>query len=65
MIEIIKNVFDLMTGFINRLYNIPIDLSDTMTVKLGTLVLSFIFFVITIYVILKAIGIKKPNEGGE
>lgn len=67
MIEIIKNIFNLMTSFINRLYNIELDLTDTMTVKLGTLILAFIFFVLTILVILKSIGIKKPtdNEGGE
>ena len=72
MIEIIKNVIDLMVGFINRLYNIEIDLHDTSLapnlgiekIKLGTIVLAFIFFAFTIYCIFKMLGIGeyKNNE---
>ena len=62
MIDIIKNLLDLTTGFINRIYNIEIDLTPTMNVKLGTLTLAFIFFVLVIYFILKTIGILKEDE---
>lgn len=70
MIEIIKNVINLIIDFINRLYNIEIDLHDTSLatnvgiekVKLGTIVLAFIFFVFTIYCIFKMLGIGEYKE---
>lgn len=62
MVDIIKNIIQLIIQFINGIYNIEIDLTPTLNVKLGFLIISFISFVIVIKIVLEAIGIKKGDD---
>lgn len=63
MIEIIKNTINLIMIFINTIYNFEIDFYDDIKIKVGTLVLAFIFFAILIYYVLYTLGFL--NEKGD
>jgi len=57
MIEIIKEIIKLITTFINGIFYLEIDLTETVDVYLGVLVIAFLFIVLSIYFIFKAIGL--------
>lgn len=59
ILNIVKNIIDLMFIFFNAMFNIEFDLTDNIKVKLGVLVLSFVTVVYLIYRVflaLKLIG---------
>ena len=56
MIEIIKQTFDLMMIFFEGFFNIEIEFTNEINLKLGVIVISFLFLVLTIYLIFRAIG---------
>ena len=57
MIEIIKEIIKLITTFINGIFYLEIDLTETVDVYVGVLVIAFLFIVLSIYFIFKAIGL--------
>lgn len=63
MIDIIKNIFDLMIDFINSIFFLEIELTNDTNVYLGVLVCSFVTFVLILYFILKALGVI--DKGGD
>ena len=62
MIEIIKNVIDIIMIFIYKLYNLPIDFTTGNYVKLGTVVIAFVSIVFIIYLILKSLGFIGKDD---
>ena len=56
MIEIIKNLLDMTVIFIDWLFNLQVEFIGTSKVSLGVIVISFLFLVISLYLILKALG---------
>ena len=62
MIDVVKNIINLIMIFINNIYNWEIDFYDNVTIKLGTLVISFIFFILLIYYILYTLGFLKGDD---
>lgn len=64
MIETIKAILDLLLQFINAIFNFEVDFVNGQTVKLGYIVVSFIFIITALYLILRAIGIKF-NKGSD
>lgn len=57
MIEIIQSLFGLMSQFINGIFNFKIELVEGEPIEIGIVVVSFIFIVVALYLILKAVGI--------
>lgn len=57
MIEIIQSLFGLMSQFINGIFNFKIELVEGEPIELGIVVVSFVFVVVALYLILKAVGI--------
>lgn len=57
MIEIVQNIFALMSQFINGIFNFQIELVEGEPIAIGIVVVSFLFIVISLYLILKAIGV--------
>lgn len=57
MIEIAKNLFDLMIQAINGVFNFKIELVEGEPIELGIVVVAFVFIVVALYLILKAVGI--------
>lgn len=62
MVEIIRNIINLISKFIQYLYNLKIDFIGGEKVLLGHVVVAFIFLIVIIYLILSAIGL---NFGGD
>lgn len=62
MIECVREIIKIVTNFINWLFQLKIDITDDLTMSVGTLFLSFIVFVLIIYFVLKAIGIVKGDD---
>lgn len=62
MIEIVKEIVKLTVKFINGIFYIKIDLTDTIDVYLGVLVISFLFIMLSIYFIFKAIGLVGGGD---
>lgn len=62
MIEVIYQVIDLVIQFINNIFNFKIDFIDGEYVPIGIVVVAFVFFVLVIYLILKAIGISGKDD---
>lgn len=62
MIEIIREIIDLMIEFINGLFYLQIDLTDTLDIYLGVLIVAFWFIMLSIYFIFKALGIVGGGE---
>lgn len=63
MIDIIYKLIDLMTMYINAIFNLKIDFVNGEKVSLGIVVIAFIFIVLAIYLTLKGFGIIK--DGGD
>ena len=59
MLDIVKELFNLAYKFINALYYIEIDLLPDTNVYLGRLVIAFIFSLVALYLIFKAIGVVE------
>lgn len=57
MIEIIQSLFGLMSQFINGIFNFKIELVEGEPIEIGIVVVSFVFVVVALYLILKAVGI--------
>lgn len=57
MIEIIKEIIKLITIFINGIFYLEIDLTETVDVYLGVLVIAFLFIMFSIYFIFKSLGL--------
>lgn len=64
MLEVIKQLIDLVMQFIDSAFSIKIDFFEGVRVSLLVVVLAFIFLIYSIYYILKAIGVLS-DEGGE
>lgn len=62
MIECVREIIKIMTNFINWLFQLNIEITENLTISIGTLFLSFIVFVLIIYFVLKAIGIVKGDD---
>ena len=62
MIEIIKEIIKLITTFINGIFYLEIDLTETVDVYIGVLVIAFLFIVLSIYFIFKAIGLVGGGD---
>lgn len=62
MIECLQQIIKIMTNFINWLFTLEIDITQNLKMSIGTLGLSFIVFVLIIYFVLKAIGIKGDDD---
>lgn len=62
MIECVQEILKIIANFIDWLFKLKIDITDNLTMSIGTLFLSFIVFVLIIYFVLKAIGIVKGDD---
>lgn len=62
MIEVIYQIIDLIIQFINSIFNFKIDFIDGESVPIGIIIVAFVFFVLVIYLILKAIGISGKDD---
>lgn len=62
MIEILKQFIILIIGVFNTIFSLEIQLSDTLSVKLGIVLLSVVIFVILIIVVCIFFNI---NIGGD
>lgn len=62
MVDIIKSIIDLITSFINGIFNFQIEFIDGHPVAIGIVVIAFIFIVVSIYLIFKALGIIKESD---
>ena len=62
MIDIIKQIINLISTFINSIFYWEIELTDTIDVYLGVLVIAFLFIVLSIYFIFKSLGIIGGGE---
>ena len=63
MIDTIKNLIDSIMYFLNWLFFLQLDLDSENTVYLGVLTIAFLFIAISLYLVLKSIGII--GDGGE
>lgn len=61
MIECVQEILKIIANFIDWLFKLKIDITDNLTMSIGTLFLSFIVFVLIIYFVLKSIGIVKGD----
>ena len=59
---IVKSYIDLVMITLNAFFNIEIELTESIRIKLGILVLSFIAIVYTLYFIFKALKIIDSKE---
>lgn len=62
MIECFQGICNIIFNFVNWLFSIQIQLSNDLSVSYGTLALSFIFFVLVIYFVLRALGVKGDDD---
>jgi len=62
MIEICKKILDLIMIMVNKFFFLKIDLTDTLDVYLGVLIIGFLFIVLLIYFIFKALGIIGGDD---
>ena len=62
MIECVQEILTIIANFIDWLFKLKIDITDNLTMSIGTLFLSFIVFVLIIYFVFKAIGIVKGDD---
>lgn len=62
MIECVQEILKIIANFIDWLFKLKIDITDNLTMSIGTLFLSFIVFVLIIYFVFKAIGIVKGDD---
>ncbi len=62
MIEVIKNIINLIKVFVNSLFYLKIELLKGVDVYLGVLVIAFLFIVFAIYFIFKALNIIGGDE---
>lgn len=64
MIEIVENIFTLIAQFINWFFTLEIDLSNNVTISIGELAVIFVFVVVALFIILRAIGVIRNLNGG-
>lgn len=62
MVDIIKGILDLSANFINSLFNFEVEFIGTTKVPLGVVIISFVFLVLVLYFILKALGFYDSEE---
>ena len=62
MIEIVKNIIDLCNIYINKIFNINIDLAPGFNVPFGMLIISFLVMVLTIYFVLRGFGVISKGD---
>lgn len=62
MLEIIKNIIDLCNIFINKIFKFRIDFSPGFTVSMGELIIGFLIVVLTVYFILKGLGVITKGD---
>lgn len=62
MVDIIKSIIDLLAQFINGIFNFQVDFIPGQNISIGVIVVSFVFFVLAIYLILRALGIIKEGS---
>lgn len=62
MIEIIKSIIDLISIFINGLFNLEIELFNSKHAPLGYIVIAFIVIIVAIYLIFDALGLKGKGD---
>lgn len=62
MIEILKKIIDLCNIFINKLFRIRIDLMPGFTVSMGELIIGFLIVILTIYFILRGLGVITKGD---
>ena len=62
MIEVIYNMIDLIGSFINKLFNFQVDFVGGKNVPIGMIVVAFVFLIVAIYLIFKALGIIKESD---
>lgn len=62
MIEIVKNIIDLCNIYINKIFNINIDLAPGFNVSLGMLIISFLAMILTIYFVLRGFGVISKGD---
>lgn len=57
MYEIIRNLADMTANLINAFFDLEIETEAGQVVAFGKISLAFIFFLVTLYLILDALGI--------
>lgn len=62
MIEILKKIIDLCNIFINKMFRIRIDLMPGFTVSMGELIIGFLIVILTIYFILRGLGVITKGD---
>ncbi len=62
MIEILKKIIDLCNIFINKMFRIRIDLMPGFTVSIGELIIGFLIVILTIYFILRGLGVITKGD---
>lgn len=62
MIDIIYKLIDLIKIFIDGIFNIQIEFINGQPVSLGIIILAYLFIIIAIYLVFKAVGIKKEED---
>lgn len=63
MIEIVKNIIDLVVNFIEGLFKIQIDLAEGFYISLGDLFIGFLVVVLSIYFLLLGLGVISKGDG--
>ena len=64
MIEVIEGIFSLLSQFINWFFTLEIDLANNVTISIGELAVIFVFVIVALFIILRAIGVIRNLNGG-
>ena len=62
MLDILKRLIDLCNIFINKVFNFRIDLTPGFTISIGELVIAFLTIVLTIYFVLRGLGVITKGD---
>ena len=61
MVEIIRNLIDLMTDFINMMFEFQIEWEPGQNIAIGKIFVAFIFAVFTLHMIFDALGLLEED----
>lgn len=61
MVEIIRNLIDLTTGFINKIFEFQIEWEPGQYIAIGKLCVAFVFLVLTLHMIFDSLGLLEED----
>ena len=62
MIEIIKNIFDLMTTFISTIFDFKVEFFEGEKISIGIIVVAFVYLLFALYFILKTFKVIGDDD---